>query len=161
MLGYDCCKMESNARASVAVLFRGRGPAFIAVVTDGVDPLPNYPQLPPGATTFTQDAFYNQDEFAWIDYNPLSSTLSVYLSTTSTKPGTPVMSTTVNVFGTVGSQASWVGFSAGTGAGFGNNDILSWTFTSQDNVPEPATAGFFALGLAALGLLGRRTFKQR
>jgi MYXO-CTERM domain-containing protein len=70
------------------------------------------------------------------------------------------MSTTVNVFGTVGSQA-FVGFSAGTGLGTGNNDILSWSFTSQDNVPEPATAGFFALGLAALGLLRRRTFKQR
>ena len=144
---------------SVAVLFRGRGPSFIGVVTDGIDPLLAYPTLPPGATTFTQDAFYNQDDFAWIDYNPLSTTLSVYLSTTSTKPGAPVMSTTVNVFGTVGLQA-FVGFSAGTGAGFGNNDILNWSFTSQDNVPEPATAGFFALGLAALGLLGRRTFKQ-
>jgi hypothetical protein len=70
------------------------------------------------------------------------------------------MSTSVNVFGTVGSTA-YVGFSAGTGAGYGTNDILSWSFTSQDNVPEPATAGFFALGLAALGLLGRRTFKRR
>jgi hypothetical protein len=145
---------------SVAVLFRGRGPAFIGVVADGVDPLPNYPQLPPGATTFAENAFYNQDEYAWIDYNPLSTLLSVYLSTSSTKPVTSVMSTTVNVFGTVGSQA-FVGFSAGTGAGFGNNDILNWSFTSQEQVPEPATAGFYALGLAALGLLGRRTFKRR
>jgi hypothetical protein len=142
---------------SVAVLFRGRGPSFIGVVTDGVDPLPG---APPGATTFAENAFYNQDEYAWIDYNPLTTLLSVYLSTSSTKPFTPVMSTTVNVFGTVGSQA-FVGFSAGTGLGTGNNDILSWSFTSQDNVPEPATAGFFALGLAALGLLRRRTFKQR
>jgi hypothetical protein len=70
------------------------------------------------------------------------------------------MTTTVDLFGTVGSQA-FVGFSAGTGAGYGTNDILNWTFTSQDAVPEPATAGFFALGLAALGLLGRRTFKRR
>jgi hypothetical protein len=148
---------------SVAVLFRGRGPSFIGVVTDGIDPLPGYPTLPPGATTFDQGVFYNRDEFAWINYNPLTTTLSVYLSTSSTEPSTPVMTTTVDLFGTVGSQA-FVGFSAGTGAGYGTNDILNWTFTSQDDlpgVPEPATAGFFALGLAALGLLGRRTFKRR
>ena len=145
---------------SVAVLFRGRGPSFIGVVTDGIDPLPGYPILPPGATPFTEGVFYNQDEFAWIDYDPLTTTLSVYLSTSSTEPSTPVMTTTVNLFTTVGSQA-FVGFSAGTGAGYGTNDILNWTFTSQDAVPEPATAGFFALGLAALGLLGRRTFKRR
>jgi hypothetical protein len=111
---------------SVAVLFRGRGPSFIGVVTDGIDPLPG---APPGATTFTQDAFYNQDEYAWITYNPLTTILSVYLSSTSTEPATPVMSTSVNVFGTVGSTA-YVGFSAGTGAGYGTNDILSWSFTS-------------------------------
>ncbi len=29
--------------------------------------------------------------------------------------------------------------------------IMHWTFTSQDAVPEPATAGLFALGLAAVG----------
>ena len=145
---------------SVAVLFRGRGPSFIGVVTDGIDPLPGYPTLPPGATPFTEGVFYNQDEFAWIDYDPLTTTLSVYLSTSSTEPSTPVMTTTVNLFTTVGSQA-FVGFSAGTGAGYGTNDILNWTFTSGDAVPEPATAGFFALGLAALGLLGRRTFKRR
>jgi hypothetical protein len=148
---------------SVAVLFRGRGPSFIGAVTDGIDPLPGYPTLPPGATTFDEGVFYNQDEFAWIDYDPLTTILSVYLSTSSTEPSIPVMTTTVDLFGTVGSQA-FVGFSAGTGAGYGTNDILNWTFTSQDDlpgVPEPATAGFFALGLAALGLLGRRTFKRR
>jgi len=32
----------------------GRGPSFIGVVTDGIDPLPGYPTLPPGATTFDQ-----------------------------------------------------------------------------------------------------------
>jgi hypothetical protein len=148
---------------SVAVLFRGRGPSFIGEVTDGVDPLPAYPPPPPGATTFTEGAFYNQNEFAWIDYNALTTTLSVYLSASPTEPATPVMFTTVNVFGTVGSEA-YVGFSAGTGAGYGTNDILNWTFSSQEDlpgVPEPATAGFFALGLAALALLRRRTLQRR
>jgi hypothetical protein len=39
---------------------------------------------------------------------------------------------------------------------------IAFLDVGQSNaVPEPATAGFFALGLAALGLLGRRTLKRR
>jgi hypothetical protein len=39
---------------------------------------------------------------------------------------------------------------------------MAFLDVGQSNaVPEPATAGFFALGLAALGLLGRRTLKRR
>jgi hypothetical protein len=138
---------------SVAVLFRGRGPAFIGVVVNGVDPLPG---APAGATTHTEGDFYNQNEFAWIDYDPSTLLLSVYLSPTSTKPGTADMSTTVDVFGTLGSQA-FVGFSAGTGAASGNNDILNWSFTTD--TPEPGTAGIYAFGLAGLGLL--RRFSKR
>jgi hypothetical protein len=139
---------------SVAVLFRGRGPSFIDVVTDGVDPLP-YP--PPGATTFAEGVFYNRDEFAWIDYNPISTILSVYLSTSSTKPLTPVMSTTVDVFGTLGAAQPFVGFSAGTGLGTGDNDILNWSFSSSEvsAVPEPASIGLFALVLVFTGLRAR------
>jgi hypothetical protein len=141
---------------SVAVLFRGRGPSFIGVVTDGIDPLPG---APPNATSFTQDAFYNQDEFAWIDYDPSTEILNVYLSPTDVEPALPAMSTTVDLYGTLGSQA-YVGFSAGTGLGYGTNDILNWTFSSQEDVPEPATAGFLGLGLGALGIL-RRTLKRQ
>lgn len=141
---------------SVAVLFRGRGPSFIGAVINGVDPLPGSPR---NATSFTEGAFYNQDEFAWIDYDPSTEILNVYLSATDVEPALPVMSTTVDISGTLGSQA-YVGFSAGTGEAYGTNDILNWTFSSQEDVPEPATAGFFALGLGALGLL-RRTLKKR
>ncbi len=132
---------------SVAVVFRGRAPSFIGVITGGVDPaaLPS-PFNPPGSTSLTEGAFYEVNEFAWIDYNPASTVLSVYLDTTSVKPASPVMSTTVSLFGTLGSQA-FVGFSAGNGGAFGSQDILNWSFAT---VPEPAA---FA-GLAGLGLLG-------
>ena len=74
--------------------------------------------------------------------------LSVYLSTSSTKPGTAIMSTTVDIYGTLGSQA-YVGFSAGNGGAYGSQDILNWSFTSP--VPEPET---YAMLLAGLGLVG-------
>ena len=139
---------------SVAVVFRGRAPSFIGVITGGTDPanLP-VPFDPPGSTSFTEGAFYGQDEFAWIDYSP-GGTLKVYLSSTSVRPATPVMTTSVDIAGTLGSQ-TYVGFSAGNGGAWGSQDILKWSFDSSEQVPEPSTAGIFALGLAALGLLRR------
>ena len=144
---------------SVAVVFRGRAPAFIGVITGGIDPANLAdPFNPPGATSLAEGSFYGQDEFAWIDYSP-SGALNVYLSSTSVRPATPAMSTSVNVAGTLGSQM-YVGFSAGNGGAFGSQDILNWSFNSSDApVPEPSTAGLFALGLLGLGLL-RRACKQ-
>ena len=140
---------------SVAVAFRGRDPNFIGVVTGGVDPgaLPS-PFQPIGFVSMAEGAFYDQNEFAWIDYNPTTTSLSVYLSSTAVKPGTPIMSTTVDLLGNLGSQA-YVGFSAGNGGAYGSQDILNWTFTSYE-VPEPGTAGVIALGLATFGLARRR-----
>jgi len=52
-----------------------------------------------------------------------------------------------------------VGFSAGTGAAYGTNDILTGPLP-PGCWPEPATAGFFALA-GGVGWLGRRTLKRR
>jgi hypothetical protein len=138
---------------SVAIVFRGRGPSFIGVITGGTNPnaLPVPFEPAAGYTSLTEGVFYGQDEFAWIDYS--SGALNVYLSSTSGKPVTPIMSASVDVAGTLGSQA-YVGFSAGNGAAYGSQDILNWSFDSSE-VPEPSTAGIFAFGLAALGLLRR------
>ncbi len=138
-----------NLAPSVAVLFRGRAPSFIGVVLNGVDPLPS---APPGATLFNENDFYNQNEFAWIDYDSSSTTLSVYLSTTNVKPGTAVLSNSVDIASILGTQA-YVGFGAGTGGAAGDNDILSWQFTST---PEPGTMSLYSLGLVAAVLLRRR-----
>ena len=139
---------------SVAVVFRGRAPDLIGVITGGVDPanLP-IPFQPTGYASLGEGAFYNQNEFAWIDYSQTTTVLSVYLSPTSTKPGSPVMSTTVDVLATLGNNA-YVGSSAGNGGAFGNQDILNWNFTA---VPVPAAVwgGMAFLG----GLVIRRRFR--
>lgn len=136
---------------SVAVVFRGRDTSFIGVIDGGVDPaaLP-IPFNPPGATTFNEGAFYGTNQFAWIDYTP--GTLTVYLAPTAVKPGSPVMSASLDLYGAVGPQA-FVGFSAGNGGAYGNQDILNWTFTSAP-VPEPSTVWLLAAGLA-IGLVRR------
>ena len=139
---------------SVAVVFRGRNPNLIGVITGGVDPDSLATPFQPAGfyNSSTQGEFYNQDEYAWIDYTP--GTLKVYLSPTAVKPGAAIMSASVDVFGTLGPQA-FVGFSAGNGGGFGTQDIQSWSFATAP-VPEPATAAMWLLGLAALPLVRRR-----
>ena len=140
---------------SVAVAFRGRDPNFIGVITGGVDPatLP-IPFQPPGFATLTEGAFYDRNQFAWIDYDPSTTLLSVYLGDTSVKPGIPVMSTTVDIFGTLGSNA-YIGFSAGNGGAFGSQDILNWTFAST-TVPTPGAVSVMAIGLITIGMAHRR-----
>jgi hypothetical protein len=148
----------TGIQPSLAVIFRDRGPAFIGAVVNGEDTLNNDPAGPVDATAFDPEGtFYNEDEYAWIDYNPYTAILSVSLSETNTKPGTPVMSTSVNAAAILGSQA-WVGFSAGNGAGTGTQDILSWSFES--GVPEPGTFGLYTLGLG-IAAWARKRFQAR
>lgn len=140
---------------SVAVVFRGRDPSFIGAISGGVDPADlAVPFNPPGATSFAEGAFYETNQFAWIDYTPGS--LTVYLATNAVKPVSPVMSASVNLFNTLGTQA-YVGFSAGNGGAYGSQDILNWSFMSAP-VPEPSTVWLLAAGLALV--LARRVAKR-
>jgi hypothetical protein len=72
--------------------------------------------------------------YAWIDYNAPTTTLSVYLAQTATKPAAPVVSdTAINVATLVGAQA-FAGFTGGTGGSTNLQQILEWEF-STDGVP--------------------------
>jgi Ca2+-binding RTX toxin-like protein len=67
----------------------------------------------------------------WIDYNGSTDRLDIYLSNQAVKPTAPLLSYTVDLLSVVGSQA-YVGFGAGTGADFNNQDLLNWQFLSTD-----------------------------
>jgi hypothetical protein len=94
--------------------------------------------------------------FAWVDYN--GSVLEVRVSPTNGRPTTPNVSLPVNLAAVLGTSQAFVGFTAGTGAGFENHDILTWQF---DNAFAPIgaagpvpTLSEMALGLMALLLAG-------
>ena len=63
---------------------------------------------------------------------PSRSCFNVYLNTTSSQPLSPVMSANLDLAGTIGASNMFVGFGAGTGGAFGDNDILNSTFTTTE-----------------------------
>lgn len=102
---------------------------------------------------------------SWVDYDGSTGTLQVRLAeNSSVRPGAPLLSQVVNLPTILGSTNAFVGFSSGTGAAFGDHDILNWQFLATYNpigggvsaVPEPATFGILGVSLLALGILVRR-----
>ena len=91
---------------------------------------------------------------AWIDYDGNTDLLEVFLSLTTTKPSSPLLSNTLAIDSIVGEQA-FFGFSAATGARFNTHDIESWKLTTV--VPEPTSL----LGLIAFGALSTGSVLKR
>ena len=105
-----------------------------------------------GTVTNVPTAMNNaSDWWAWIDYNGLTDALEVRLAQTAIRPTLALLSYTVDLVGVVGTSA-YAGFTSGTGAAFGNHDILAWRM----EVPEPASLAIFGFGLAGLGFMRRR-----
>ncbi len=83
--------------------------------------------------------------YAWVDYNGATDLLEVYINTTNSKPGSPVISQTVDIYSLVGSQV-YVGFSAGTGGLSNIHDIEDWSLTGlalAANVPGAGNSYVF------------------
>jgi glucose/arabinose dehydrogenase len=79
---------------------------------------------------------------AWVDYNGLTDELTVYLADNDTKPGTAVLTTTIDIASILGNQA-YVGFTAGSGDFGAKQEILSWDFLSgsvRASAAPPASA---------------------
>lgn len=93
--------------------------------------------------------------FAWVDYAQSTQTLSVFYSDTAVKPGTPVLTDTLDLNALLGSQA-YFGFSGATGDATVTTDLTSFDLSDVSTVPEPATMLPLAWILgAALLLRGR------
>ncbi len=74
---------------------------------------------------------------AWVNYD--GTTLSLYVSATGTKPSSPTLTQTLDLPRVIGSPFAFPGFTAATGAGWENIDVLNWQFASP--TPLPANPG--------------------
>lgn len=104
---------------------------------------------------------------AWIDYNNATTTLEVRVSETAIRPTLPTLSGTINIFGILGQNNAFVGFTAGTGGAFENQDILNWQYNDTFSpitsppgaAPEPSSLVIFSLASICGGIAAYR--KQR
>lgn len=62
----------------------------------------------------------------WIDYSARKHTLRLYLSTSSTKPAKPQLTTVLNLGRTFGKNPVYAGFVATTGDAAGTHEVLAW-----------------------------------
>jgi hypothetical protein len=76
--------------------------------------------------------------YAWVDYDGVGKTITVYLSQTATKPGAALFTHALNLFVQLGSGGQmFIGFTGGTGAAVAEtneHDVLELEF-STDGVP--------------------------
>ncbi len=91
--------------------------------------------------------------YAWIDYD--GSDVEVRANQSGIRPVDALLSRTLDLSSLLGQDDAYVGFTSGTGADWGNHDILYWeyrdSFNPINNVPAPSTVVLFGLGLAVMG----------
>lgn len=90
---------------------------------------------------------------AWIDYD--GTDLEVRANQTGVRPVDAMLSRTLDLASILGQPTAYVGFTSGTGADWGDHDIVSWEYRDEfdpiGTVPLPATFALFSIGLAGLG----------
>lgn len=101
---------------------------------------------------------------AIVTYDGAARHLSVALREGDDPLQTLIADHAIDLRDVVGGDDAWIGFSAGTGEGHMNHDLLSWSLqagpgvpdaANTAEVPEPAGALLLGTALAALGLARR------
>jgi len=101
-------------------------------------------------TVAVPDTFNDGTVFhAWIDYDGMAGALEVRLSTTPMRPAAATLiQGGLDLPGLLGGTTAYVGFTSGTGAAWGDHDILYWHFMGAIdrvvpiNVEEPTAYDF-------------------
>lgn len=92
--------------------------------------------------------------YAWVDYD--GTNLEVRANQTGVRSATALLSRTLDLTTILGQANAYIGFTSGTGADWGNHDVIAWeyrdSFNPIDNrIPEPATITLLGAALAGLG----------
>lgn len=119
-------------------------------VNGNIDSLAQVPE----PTRFNNGQIWNM----WVDYNGSSKMLDINWSLSTTRPAVPQIAFSLapqgGLVGLLGQSSAFVGFTAATGAGFADQDILNWQFRQDfspiSTVPEPGTLTLAGLGMASL-----------
>lgn len=109
--------------------------------------------------TATEPTRFNNGQIwnAWVDYDGTTGRLEVRWSQSAQRPTAPGLAIIEDLTSVLGQNRAFLGFTSGTGAAWGDHDILNWTFRDSFNpVPEPASLALMGSGALALGLCLRR-----
>jgi hypothetical protein len=95
----------------------------------------------PLATATSSAKLYGNAFWVWVDYDAGAKVLEVFLAQSATKPAAPLLSAPVDLAAAVGASA-YAGFTASTGVGRADFDLLGWTFDGSlvgDTTPPTVT----------------------
>lgn len=90
----------------------------------------------------------------WVDYD--GSVLQVRVSNTGLRPEAPTVAFPIDLAAVLGSSTAHAGFTAATGAAFGNHDIVSWSHQCGNLTIAACDTGIEDIMLAGGGLLSDR-----
>lgn len=111
--------------------------------------------------------------WAWIDYDGVTGNLAVRWAQNAIRPAAAMLSYNLDIAAILGGGGppvadAYVGFTSGTGAGWGQHNITSWNFEDSfdpngaplpTTTPEPGTIILLATGLGVVGFVRRRVTK--
>ena len=111
-------------------------PQLMNAMTEQLEVLENGDTTKQVAKASVASTLYPSAFRVWVDYEATTHSLEVYVAQGQTKPAAPLLSTTVDLAGTVGPTA-YAGFTAGTGVLFADFDVLDWRVEQQQDTTPP------------------------